>query len=214
VQVIFTSTSHATGFCPIGASVSGDAGSALGIELGDIVTDVGPPTGASVSFVGEVGSTLGVAVGDCVPGVSGEATGVPVAISDGSELGTATGNSIPLGASLDNTIGALVSGSVGGTDVGGSTGDGATGVGGGICDIWKLYSSESSQVLPLGGFASTSTYTENSEELQALMLKDAKMAVLSPGSSGLVSTSPRRSIVSLLNVKSTVDTFISTVPTF
>ena len=93
----------------------------------------------------------------------------------GSAFGLALGDWVP-GICGDST-GMAVSTS----DVGGRTGDGATGVGGGTCDIWKLYSSESSQVLPLGGFASTSTFAENSEELQVLMLKDAVIAVLSPG---------------------------------
>ena len=142
-------------------------------------------------------------VGPAIGTVGTAGAGVP------GKIGGGTGAS-GVGPGIGATTGASVSSGVTGEAVGVGT-VGATGVGGNI-EIWKLYSSESWHISPLGGEASAFTDAENSAAIHVLMLNDCTSDVSSPGFIGLISTSPSRSVVTPLKTISSFVTVMSTVP--
>ena len=177
-------------------ALSGGAIGAVGAEVVVGTTGVGDP--------GIVGSGIGALdVGPAIGTVGTAGAGVP------GKIGGGTGAS-GVGPGIGATTGASVSSGVTGEAVGVGT-VGATGVGGNI-EIWKLYSSESWHISPLGGEASAFTDAENSAAIHVLMLNDCTSDVSSPGFIGLISTSPSRSVVTPLKTISSFVTVMSTVP--
>ena len=185
---------------PVGAAVSSDVGSASG-----------DPLGASVSA--EIGT--GAAVSSEVGSASGDPLGAPVSAEIGTGAGTgATG----VGSTTGDPLGAPVSVEIGTGAGSGAIGVGAGGVGGtsvgGSGETIKLYSSVASQDAPSGcGSASIITLAENSPPVQMSTSRVGLSAVDSPGLIGFDCSMSTKLNVSLSIVKSTVVTFIGTVPT-
>ena len=210
----------------VSVQLSGVVGGASGVALGD-------PTGDAVSTGSDMGADVSCGVGSVTGDLIGAVTGSPIGAAVSSEVGSASGD--PLGVSVSAEIG--TGAGTGATGVVSATGDplgasvsveigtgagtGATGVGGvggtavgGSGETMKLYSSVASQDSPSGcGSASTITFAENSPPVQMSTSRVGFSAVDSPGLIGFDCSMSTKLNVSLSNVKSTVVTFIGTVPT-
>ena len=194
-------TGAATGVGALGLNgIAEAAGAALPFDFGELTgTVIGPADviGAALPF--DFGDDTGADVvvgttGAGVPGVAGDMLGEP---GVGSVIGVVTGASVSSG----------VTGAAVGAGTVGATGDG------GSIEIWKLYSSESWHISPLGGVACAVTDAEYSAALHVLMLNDRASDVPSPGLIGLISRSPSRSVATPLKIISSSVTVMSTVPT-
>jgi hypothetical protein len=216
----------------VGASVSvgitGDSVSSVPVDGtidGTSENEVGAGIGAELPL--PFGDLTGTEIGTELPLFFGDFTGTVIGVGDdtgffvafdlgegefveGVLVGGNVGAVVVVGPVIGVSTGASVSPGTTGVSVGAATG--ATGEGGSI-EISKLYSSESWHISPFGGVASAVADAENDEALHVLILNDCTSDVPSPGSMGLISRSPSKSVVTPLKIKSSFVTVISTVPT-